>query len=179
MLYTPIEGTFYMLRFLSLCSLLLLSACASQAPLPPQTPHMKLPQQLHVQRSEAGQRQDWLLQVQKEHHDLRWSLTDTAGVELARQKLAKQKWKADGMSPPNPEARELFSALLFALTTIDQVPFDYPGVQLRAHGRSLDERWTVDYATEGFFRITLQDGVQYLVSPLEGKATIVKQPVAR
>ncbi|HEY0290072.1 MAG TPA: DUF3261 domain-containing protein [Pseudomonas sp.] len=160
-----------MIRPLLLACLLLLSACASQAPLPPEVPHLKLPQQLHIQREQAGQRQDWLLVVQKEHRDLRWSLMDPLGIPLARQKLAKQKWKADGLLPPNPEARELFAALLFALTTEDQVRFDYPGVQLRAHGRSLDERWTVDYATEGFFRITLQDGVKYTVSPLEGKAT--------
>jgi hypothetical protein len=160
-----------MIRFLLMACLLLLSACASQPPIPPQTPHIKLPQQLHIQREQVGQRQDWLLVVQKEHHDVRWSLMDPLGIPLARQKLAHQTWKADGLLPPNPEARELFAALLFALTTEQQVPFDYPGVQLRPNGRSLEDRWTVDYASEGFFRITLKDGLKYTVSPLEGKAT--------
>lgn len=160
-----------MIRFLLMACLLLLSACASHPPLPPQTPHIKLPQQLHIQREQAGQRQDWLLVVQKEHHDVRWSLMDPLGIPLARQKLAHQTWKADGLLPPNPEARELFAVLLFALTTEQQVPFDYPGVQLRPNGRSLEDRWTVDYASEGFFRITLKDGLKYTVSPLEGKAT--------
>jgi len=160
-----------MIRPLLLACLLLLSACVNHAPLPPQTPHFKLPQQLHILREEAGQRQDWLLVVQKEHHDLRWSLMDPLGIPLARQKLAHQKWKADGLLPPNPEARELFAALMFTLTTEQEVRFDYPGTEVRANGRSLEDRWIVDYASEGFFRITMPDGVKYTVSPLEGKAS--------
>lgn len=160
-----------MIRVLLLVGVLLLSACASHAPLPAQIPHIKFPVQLHVQREQAGQRQDWLLIVQKERHGLRWSLMDPLGIPLARQKLHEDTWKADGLLPPNPEARELFAAVLFALTSDKEVRFDYPGVQLLPHGRSLDERWYVTYASEGIMRITLESGeLVYIVSPLEGKA---------
>lgn len=159
------------IRSLLLACLLLLSACTNRSPLPPQTPHFKLPQQLHIQREEAGRRQDWLLDVQRQHHDLRWSLTDSAGSPLAQEKLAHLKWKADGLLPTDPESEELFAALMFALTTEEEVRFDYPGTEVRAHGRSLEDHWTVDYATEGFFRITMPDGVKYTVSPLVGKAS--------
>lgn len=160
-----------MIRALLLSCVLLLSACASHAPLPAQIPHIKFPKQLHVQREQAGQRQDWLLVVQKERHGLRWSLMDPLGIPLARQKLQEETWKADGLLPPNPEARELFAAVLFALTSEEEVRFDYPGVQLLPHGRTLDDRWLVDYLSEGVFRITLESGeLKYVVSPLEGKA---------
>jgi len=161
-----------MIRALVLFCVLLLSACTSHAPLPPQIPHIKFPKQLHVQREQAGQRQDWLLVVQKEQHGLRWSLMDPLGIPVARQLLHDETWKADGLLPPNPEARELFAAVLFALTSNEEARFDYPGVVLLPHGRTLEDRWRVDYASEGILRITLEGGeLTYIVSPLEGKAS--------
>ena len=157
--------------FLLLC-VLLVSGCASHAPLPAQTPHIKFPVQLHVQREQAGQRQDWLMVIQKERHGLRLSLMDPLGIPVARQQLREDRWKADGLLPPNPEARELFAAVLFALTSLKEVRFEYPGVELRPYGRSLDDRWFVDYASEGIFKISMESGeLKYVVSPLEGKAS--------
>ena len=43
-------------------------------------------------------------------------MMDPLGIPQARQKLIDGQWQADGLLPPNPEARELFAALLFALT---------------------------------------------------------------
>jgi hypothetical protein len=161
-----------MIRALLLACMLLLSACASHAPLPAQIPHIKFPVQLHVQREQAGQRQDWLLVAQKERHGLRFSLMDPLGIPVARQLLHEETWKADGLLPPNPEARELFAAVLFALTSEEEVRFDYPGVVLLHHARTMEDRWRVDYASEGFFRITLEGGeLKYIVSPLQGKAS--------
>ena len=100
------------------CLLLLLTGC-STLPLPRQTPTLALPMQLHVQRQQADQRQDWLLVIQQEDAGLRWSLMDPLGIPLARQLLKDNRWHADGLLPPNPEARELFAALLFALTPAD------------------------------------------------------------
>ena len=42
------------MRLLLLGAVLLLSACASRAPLPEQIPNLALPLQLHIQRLEAG-----------------------------------------------------------------------------------------------------------------------------
>jgi hypothetical protein len=160
-----------MIRALLLFCIVLLSACTSHAPLPAQIPHIKFPKQLHVLREQAGQRQDWLLVIQKERHGLRFSLMDPLGIPVARQQLEEETWKADGLLPPNP-ARELFAAVLFALTSNEEARFDYPGVVLLPHGRTLEDRWRVDYASEGVFRLTLESGeLKYVVSPLEGKAS--------
>lgn len=106
-----------MMRILLLAAVLLLSACASQAPLPAHTPELALPLQLHIQRKQAGQWQDWLLVLQREDAGLRWSLLDPLGIPLARQRLVDGQWQADGLLPPNPEARELFALFQH---TVDQ-----------------------------------------------------------
>lgn len=102
---------------------LLLSACTSRAPLPEQTPDLALPMQLHIQRLQADQRLDWVLVIQREGPGIRWSMMDLLGIPQARQKLVDGAWHADGLLPPNAEARELFAALLFALT---------PGINCKA-----------------------------------------------
>lgn len=118
-----------MIRLLLIGCLLLLSACASQPPLPEKTPTLALPLQLHVQRMERGQSQDWLLVIQREGNAIRWSMMDPLGIPLARQKLIDGQWQADGLLPPNPQARELFAALLFALASADDVRSLYPNAQ--------------------------------------------------
>jgi hypothetical protein len=115
-----------MIRALLIGCLLLLAACASQPPLPVHTPSLALPLQLHIEREQDGQRQDWLLVIQREGEALRWSLMDPLGIPQARQKLVAGRWQADGLLPPNPQARELFAALLFALTPAAEMPGNYP-----------------------------------------------------
>ena len=60
-----------MMRMLLIGCLLLLSACASQPPLPEKTPTLSLPLQLHVQRLAGGQSQGWLLVIQRESDGIR------------------------------------------------------------------------------------------------------------
>ncbi|MEJ5060367.1 MULTISPECIES: hypothetical protein [unclassified Pseudomonas] len=157
-------------RFLLLGCLLLLSACASQAPLPEQTPSLPLPMQLHIQRLQAEQRQDWVLVIQREGPAIRWSMMDLLGIPQARQKLADGSWHADGLLPPNPEARELFAALLFALTPKDELQGNYPTAWQHGAQRSLPERWDVRYSQPMSFELNLPKGPKYLVTPLSGDA---------
>ena len=148
--------------------LLLLSGCTS-LPLPKHTPRLALPMQLHVQRQQADERQDWLLVIQQEDAGLRWSLMDPLGIPLARQLLHNQHWQADGLLPPNPEARELFAALLFALTPADQLADTYPQATSSADRRALERRWQVHYVQPQVFSIDLQNGVHYTLSPLNAE----------
>jgi hypothetical protein len=138
-----------MIRWLLLGVCLLLSACGLRTPLPQNLPQLStaLPLTVHIQRSQAGERQDWLLVLQAEGPSLRWSLLDPLGVPLARQLLTAGAWHNDGLLPPKPEARELFAALLFALSSEAGIRQSYPtGVwQLRADGRRLDPQWSVSY----------------------------------
>ncbi len=150
---------------------LLLSACAARPPLPAQLPPVPVPSQWHVEREQAGQRQDWLLVLQPEGNGLRWSLLDPLGIPQARQVLDGQQWHADGLLPPNPAARELFAALLFALTPDAQVQRFYPHAQQQGAERRLDPRWRVTYQTPATFTVHLADGLRYRLSPLTGENT--------
>jgi len=160
-----------MIRALLLGCVLLLSACVSQAPLPERTPSLALPLQLHVQRQAENQRQDWLLVIQAEGPDLRWSLMDPLGIPLARQRLVAGHWQADGLLPPNPEARELFAALLFALTPAAELTANYPHARQQGGQRSLGQRWRIDYQQPLDFALNLPQGPSYHITALSTEAT--------
>ena len=164
-----------MIRAVQLCCFLLLGACASQAPLPTRLPSLALPLQLHIQRQQGDQRQDWLLIIQQEPQGLRWSMMDPLGIPQARQLLINGQWQADGLLPPNPEARELFAALLFALTPDPELRANYPQAQRQGTQRRLEERWRVTYHSADVFTLSVMPGnadpvLSYGVSPLNNEA---------
>lgn len=154
-----------------LLACLLLGACTGRAPLPERLPELQLPRQLHVQREQDGQRQDWLLVIQREEGRLRWSLLDLMGIPQARQLFDGRQWHADGLLPPNPAARELFAAVLFALTPEAQLRQLYPGALQRGQQRSLQTRWQVDYQDPDDYTLNLGQGLRYLVTPLPSENT--------
>ncbi|NWE17884.1 hypothetical protein [Pseudomonas sp. P7548] len=156
-----------MMRLLLIGCLLLLSACASQPPLPEKIPTLTLPMQLHVQRQADGQSQDWLLVIQREGGAIRWSMMDPLGIPQARQKLVDGQWQADGLLPPNPQARELFAALLFALTSADDVRKLYPTAQAMDLTRTLPGHWQIVYQSSEVFSVNMSgQPLSYRVSPL-------------
>ncbi|WP_460089592.1 hypothetical protein [Pseudomonas sp. S2_E02] len=153
-------------RFFVVGVMLLLSACASQAPLPAGNPTLPLPLQLHIERQQAEQRQDWLLVIQREGPGIRWSMMDPLGIPQARQQLIDGHWQADGLLPPNPEARELFAALLFALTPSGELLRNYPAALQQGQQRALPARWDIRYSQPLSFELNLPQGPHYRVSPL-------------
>jgi hypothetical protein len=156
-----------MMRLLLIGCLLLLSACASQPSLPERTPALVLPMQLHVQRLADGQSQDWLLVIQREGSAIRWSMMDPLGIPLARQKLIDGTWQADGLLPPNPQARELFAALLFALSSADDLRALYPNAQAMDLTRTLPGHWQVVYQSSEVFRVNMSgQPLSYRITPL-------------
>ncbi|MCF5471011.1 hypothetical protein [Pseudomonas syringae] len=158
-----------MIRLL-LIAVLLLGGCAAQAPLPTTAPTMQLPMQLHIDRRQADQRQDWMLIIQRENVGLRWSMMDPLGIPQARQLLINGQWQADGLLPPNPEARELFAALMFAMTPDLEMRDRYPTAFRQGMQRRLDDRWLVEYQSANAFTVRLKDGLSYRVTPLNGEA---------
>ena len=157
------------LRTVMIGAVLLLTACASQAPLPAQSPNLPLPQQLHIQRLQDSQRQDWVLVIAREGPGIRWSMMDLLGIPQARQKLVDGRWQADGLLPPNPEAREMFAALLFALMPKEDLRTNYPEAWQHGAQRSLPEHWDVRYSQPANFEVKMPKGPTYLVSPLSGE----------
>jgi hypothetical protein len=136
-------------RVLLLALALLLGACAGHTPVPLDSPGLavELPLSLQIERQQGAARQDWLLVLQAEGQALRWSLFDPLGVPLARQLLERGEWRNDGLLPPNDEARELFAALLFALSADDALNA-YPAGswQREADGqRRLNPNWRIRY----------------------------------
>jgi hypothetical protein len=162
-------GVTSILRFLLVAVAVLLSACAGRAPLPEHNPDLPLPLQLHIQRWQADERQDWVLVIQREEAGIRWSMMDLLGIPQARQKLIDKTWESDGFLPPNPQARELFAALLFALTPKDELAANYPGAWQHGRQRSLPERWDIRYAQPQNFELTFAKGPTYQVTPLSGE----------
>ncbi|MFN3355959.1 MAG: hypothetical protein ACK418_08095 [Pseudomonas sp.] len=156
-----------MMRSLLIACLLLLSACAGQPPLPEKNPALALPMQLHVQRLADGQSQDWLLVIQREDGAIRWSMMDPLGIPQARQKLIDGQWQADGLLPPNPQARELFAALLFALTSADDLRALYPRAQAMDLTRTLPGHWQIVYQSSEVFSVNISgQPLSYRVTPL-------------
>lgn len=138
-----------MMRALLVALVLLLGACAGHTPVPAHRPQLvvELPLSLQIERVQRGEQRDWLLVIQAEGQALRWSLFDPLGVPLARQLLQRGEWRDDGLLPPNAEARELFAALLFALTRDADLP-SYPkgSWQRDADGqRRLNPNWRIRY----------------------------------
>ncbi|MDO4233651.1 hypothetical protein [Pseudomonas sp.] len=156
-----------MIRWLLMSCLLLLGACASQAPLPQTLPALNLPMQLHVQRLEGELSQDWLLVIQREGTAIRWSMLDPLGIPQARQKLIDGKWQADGLLPPNPQARTLFAALLFALASADDLRALYPAAQAMDLTRTLPGHWQIVYQSSEVFSVNMVgQPLSYHITPL-------------
>ncbi|MDX1366932.1 DUF3261 domain-containing protein [Pseudomonas sp.] len=161
-----------MSRLLLLGICLLLSACAARTPLPSNPPELTalLPATLQIRREQAGEEQFWWLVVaQAEASTLRWSLFDPLGVPLARQLLQDGAWRADGLLPPNGEARELFAAVLFALTPADALAASYAPTtwQLLADGqRRLTPDWRIRYRAPLDFTLNHAQDLNYRVNVL-------------
>lgn len=166
-----------MSRWLSLALCLLLAGCAQHLPLPSAPPTLATPLQLHIQREQvqAGQpsTQDWLLVIQREDATLRWSLIDPLGIPLSRQLLRDGEWSNDGLLPPNPEARELFAALLFALTPEDELAARYRAADYRTDGatRHLQPGWKITYRSAQDFTLESAD-TRYQVTPLNTENSV-------
>jgi hypothetical protein len=162
---------------LALCGLLLVAACSTAPMLPSSLPTLPLPMQLLIREQSAQTARATILVVQQEAVSLRWSLLDPLGMPLARQRMLDGKWIADGLLPPNTQARELFAALLFALTPADQLAASYPAASVRLESptqRSLWRhglfQWRVSYAGGDMQHFTLQNaaGNTWQITPLPG-----------
>lgn len=159
-------------RILLAAMALLLSACATHTPLPAATPKLQaqLPLTLHIQRQTAGQADDLLLVIQEQEHALRWSLFDPIGAPLARQQLEAGAWHDDGLLPPNPQAKQLFAALLFALSTDASIEHNYPPQswkQTNVKQRWLSPGWLVSYSAALDFTLESGDQVRYHVTKVD------------
>ena len=115
-------------------------------------------------KSETG-----LLAVQFSAEQWRWVHTNPLGAPIARLLLTKQGWQNDGFVMPNRQAQQLYSALATALNPTQPL-FRFSDIQHTASGRiySINDQevWRISQQ-QNQFRITLADGSQWQIEPLE------------
>ena len=139
-----------------LLSMLVLTACSTTQPLPKQgqaLQDVQLPLQLHLRYQEGDLSRDAIVVIQREAEALRFSLFDAMGVPLARQLLRDNDWRADGLLPPNPQARQWFAGLVFALTSTEHLAQHYPDVKFSAEQRILANGWQVSHVRPKLWQI--------------------------
>ena len=139
-----------------LLSMLVLTACSTTQPLPKQgqaLQDVQLPLQLHLRYQEGDLSRDAIVVIQREAEALRFSLFDAMGVPLARQLLRDNDWRADGLLPPNPQARQWFAGLVFALTNTEHLAQHYPDVKFSAEQRILANGWQVSHVRPKLWQI--------------------------
>lgn len=160
-----------------------LAGCASKSILPEHVPELALPRSVHViQHGAETPTQDAMLVAQKEAAGvLRWSLFDPLGLPLARQLLQDGQWRNDGFLPPNPTARALFSALIFAWTPQAALANAYPagswsqillpdGSYQRQLQQNCRTHWTIIWpsgTSPDTFNVYGVDGLRWQISPLK------------
>ena len=139
-----------------LLSMLVLTACSTTQPLPVQgqvLQDVQQPLQLHLRYQEGELSRDAIVVIQREAEALRFSLFDAMGVPLARQILRDNDWRADGLLPPNPQARQWFAGLVFALTSTEHLAQHYPDVKFSAEQRILANGWQVSHVRPKLWQI--------------------------
>ncbi|KTT28197.1 hypothetical protein [Pseudomonas rhizoryzae] len=151
---------------------LLLAACASQPPLPSSPPPLAHALVYQVERQSAEGHDVLLLAIQPEGANLRFSLFDPLGVPQARQQFIQGAWQADGLLPPNPQARAFFAVLLFALTPAEQLPWAYAAGDWRqaADGSRTLGDWQVRYPSADRLELRAPDRPSYRLTLLPESA---------
>lgn len=155
-------------KVISILVLSLLVACSSSfnvKQLPAQSIDSRLFKVEQLQpKSETG-----LLAVQFSSEQWRWVQTDPLGAPIARLLLTKQGWQNDGFVMPNPQAQQLYAALATALNPTQPL-FQFSDIQKTTSGRiysiNYQEVWRISQQ-KNQFRITLADGSQWQIEPLE------------
>ena len=161
-----------LLRPLLLLAGLLLAACASQPPLPSSPPPLERARIYQVERQTLAGSDALLLAIQPEGRQLRFSLFDPLGVPQARQRFIDGAWQADGLLPPNPQARAFFAVLLFALTPAEQLPRAYAAGdwQQAADGSRTLKDWQVRYPAADRLELQAPDQPSYRLTLLPESA---------
>jgi len=155
-------------RFLLLLVVLLTTGCVAQRTVPDfaQAEFIwPLPVQLLLE-VEQQKSDDYLLVIQEQHESLRFSLFNPMGMPVARQVLRHSRWHADGLLPPNQQAKQWFAAVLFALMEPEQAARLYPDAQITEQQRLLKTRWRVDYQSTQQFTVHLDSQQKITVQRL-------------
>lgn len=150
--------------FLILC---VLTACSSISV--QQLPRQDVEQRLFKVEQLQPKQETSVLAVQFSTEQWRWVQTDPLGAPIARLLLTKQGWQNDGFVMPNRQAQQLYSALATALNP-NQALFQFSDIQQTTSGQiysiNYQKVWRISQQ-QNQFQITLADGSQWQIEPLE------------
>lgn len=154
-------------RFFFILVAALLSACTTLSP--QQLPKQDVEQRLFKVEQLQPKQETSVLAVQFSTEQWRWIQTDPLGAPIARLLLTKQGWQNDGFVMPNRQAQQLYSALATALNPTQPL-FQFSDIQQTISGRiysiNYQEMWRISQQ-QNQFQITLADGSQWQIEPLE------------
>lgn len=141
---------------------LLLTACTNTLQvkqLPVQTEQSRL----FAVQQRTPQTEQSLLTVQFLPEMWRWVQTDPLGAPLARLTLTQTGWQNDGFIMPNPQAKQLFSAIASHLFP-NNPPFEFSQIQQTRSGKDYfvnnQKMWQISPQPIGV-KITLADKSQW------------------
>jgi|GEM_PF-939330 len=187
------------LNSFGLLLLIFLAGCATHTPPVPQISSLKpeslqFPRRVFVTETKPVAapipfiiKPLWQVVVQQEGEALRWLRFDLLGAPDARQILENGRWRNDGFIHPNPEAREMFAALLFAWmqnADLDAAygaghwlyrdagddDSSYAEMDLLTDSSDLKPRWTVIWSDteqeDSFTILRHKDGIRWEVRPV-------------
>ncbi len=145
----------------------ILTACGSISV--QQLPKQDVEQRLFKVEQIQPKQETSLLAVQFLTAQWRWVQTDPLGAPIARLLLTKQGWQNDGFVMPNRQAQQLYSALATALNPTQPL-FQFSDIQQTTSGQiysiNYQEMWRISQQ-QNQFQITLADGSQWQIEPLE------------
>jgi len=140
--------------------LVLLSACSAYSPTIPKIALKGYtPRQVLVTEIKSGRTETlvWQVVMQPQGDSLRWLRFNLLGAPDARQILENGQWRNEGFIWPNPEARELFTALLVVWTNPTDFAQAYPSLSYT--GYRFKDLWTLKENGKLRWTITWQDGL--------------------
>lgn len=141
---------------------LLLTACSSTLTVK-QLPAQTQASRLFAVQQLAPHSEQSLLAVQFLPEMWRWVQTDPLGAPLARLNLTQTGWQNDGFVMPNPQAKQLFSAIASHLSS-ENPPFVFSQIQQTATGKDYfvdsQKMWQISPQQQGT-KITLTDKSQW------------------
>lgn len=121
------------MRWVWAISALILTACSSSLQVQ-NLPVKTVESELFALEQTSPKNEKSLLTVQYSTNVWRWVQTDPLGAPIARLQLSKNGWQNDGFVMPNPQAKQLFSAVATYLNP-NSPPFVFSQIEQTAQAK--------------------------------------------
>lgn len=167
-IYLALKREHKMAKYFFTLIALLLTACSNSLQVT-QLPNQTESSRLFAVQQLAPKTEQSLLTVQFLPEMWRWVQTDPLGSPLARLQLTQMGWQNDGFVMPNPQAKQLFSAIASHFSP-NHPPFVFSHIQQNATGKDYfvnnKKMWQISQQNTGI-KITLADKSQWYLEEIK------------